>query len=99
MNKTILEVNDAIDNLQVYGLSSLAVVKVLNFVTIPRSYDEIHEMTGVDRTVVRKMIIKHPSLFIKKQVHTPNHLRGRGRPPVKIMATVLGKEIIKKAFY
>ena len=94
MQDTITGLQDLSEN----GIKSMAALSVLYCVRVPRSYQEIEKLTGVDRTVVRKMIIRSPALFTKVAEGVPPNQRGPGKLPVTIEATPVGKKMIEALF-
>jgi len=94
--ETISDADKVLSELFDEGIASIAALKVLNYIRIPRRYEDIHRETGIDRTVVRKMINRSPGLMKKVPLPVNDENRERGKPPVAIVATERGKQLIDK---
>lgn len=77
------------------GISSIAALRLLIFVRHPRRFSEIEEVIGTERTVVNRMVSRCPGLLRKVQLPQDEWNRGRGKPPVAIVATDRAQRLLK----
>ena len=82
----------ALQQLQDQGVTTLAMLRVVMFLHIERSFDDIFAATGVDRSSVRRFMLKYPTL-IKKNQHPASGQPGH--PPVRLALSAKGHRLIR----
>lgn len=98
MTNNHLKLDALLAQLEQKGVSSIPCLRLLVYLSVPRSNAEIEDTLGIERNTLRRMALRCPDLIRKYTLPVEPDSRQRGKPPIEYALTEEGRYFVDKVF-